>query len=72
MLVAAATDDRVFSAEQRERVRAAIASAGVRHTIEIYFAAYGFAATDNPTYDSGSDRRHWAASTDLHAAELHA
>ncbi|WP_327117774.1 dienelactone hydrolase family protein [Nocardia sp. NBC_01730] len=72
VLVAAATEDRAFPAEQHERLRAAFDSAGVRHTIETYSAAHGFAVADNPTYDSDADRRHWTALTDLYAAELHA
>jgi carboxymethylenebutenolidase len=35
----------------------------VRHTIEWYQAAHGFAVPDNPPYDAAADERHWTAMT---------
>ncbi len=69
--VAAAENDRVFPPEQYERLQRALADAGVRHTIETYPAAHGFAVPDNATYDAAADQRHWTALTDLYAQHLH-
>jgi len=68
--VAAAQDDRSFPAEQHERLEGALTAAGVRHTIETYPAAHGFAVPDNAPYDADADRRHWAALAELYGAAL--
>jgi carboxymethylenebutenolidase len=68
--VGAAENDASFPPEQAERLEAALAGAGVAHTIETYAAAHGFAVPDNPTYDVEADARHWAAMTELYAAAL--
>ncbi|WP_214402622.1 dienelactone hydrolase family protein [Pseudonocardia lacus] len=70
VLVAAARDDRSFPAEQHERLEQALTGAGVRHRIETYPAAHGFAVPDNTTYDADADRRHWAALTELYGEAL--
>jgi carboxymethylenebutenolidase len=69
--VAVAENDSSFPPEQHERLEQALKSAGVRHTINTYPAAHGFAVPDNPTYDSAADERHWAALTDLYGGNLH-
>jgi carboxymethylenebutenolidase len=70
VLVAAAQDDRSFPAEQHERLEGALTAAGVRHRIETYPAAHGFAVPDNPTYDADADRRHRAALAELFGEAL--
>jgi carboxymethylenebutenolidase len=63
--VAGASDDASFPTEQRDRLEQALTTAGVRHTIETYPAAHGFAVADNPTYDPVAAQRHWDALTKL-------
>jgi carboxymethylenebutenolidase len=65
--VAAAHDDSSFPADQHERLEQALASAGVRHTIETYPAGHGFAVPDNPTYNAAAEQRHWDALATLFA-----
>ncbi|MDT7751413.1 MAG: carboxymethylenebutenolidase [Pseudonocardiales bacterium] len=69
--VAVAENDSSFPPDQHERLEQALKTAGVRHTINTYPAAHGFAVPDNPTYDSAADERHWAALTDLYGGNLH-
>jgi carboxymethylenebutenolidase len=69
--VAAAENDSSFPPDQYERLEQALTTAGVKHTINTYPAAHGFAVPDNPTYDAAADERHWAALTDLYGANLH-
>jgi carboxymethylenebutenolidase len=71
VLVAAAQNDRVFPAEQHERLAKALTAAGVDHRIETYPAEHGFAVPDNATYDAEADRRHWAALAELYGGTLH-
>jgi carboxymethylenebutenolidase len=68
--VAGAENDPSFDAEQEERLESAYRSAGVRHTIETYAAAHGFAVPDNPTYDEDAGERHWKAMTSLYDSAL--
>ena len=68
--VAGATDDRSFTPEQAELLRAALAGAGVAHTLEVYPAHHGFAVADNPTYDAAAAARHWAALETLYRTAL--
>jgi carboxymethylenebutenolidase len=70
VLVAAAENDSVFPPEQHDRLRQAFADAGVRHSIETYPAAHGFAVADNPTYDRAAAERHWQAVAGLYAGVL--
>ncbi|MCK2213911.1 dienelactone hydrolase family protein [Actinomadura sp. ATCC 31491] len=70
--VAAAEADRSFPPDQHERLRRALTEAGVRHTLETYPAAHGFAVPDVPTYDADADRRHREALAALWATALHA
>lgn len=68
--VAAAQNDGSFPPEQYQRLEQALTAAGVKHLIETYPAAHGFAVPDTPTYDTVADERHWTALTDLYAANL--
>lgn len=68
--VAAAENDSSFPPEQYERLQQALTTAGVKHTIDTYPAAHGFAVPDNPAYDAAADERHWTALTDLYAGNL--
>ena len=68
--VAAAENDGSFPPEQYERLQRALTTAGVKHTIDTYPAAHGFAVPDNPTYDAQAEARHWAALRELYRAHL--
>jgi dienelactone hydrolase len=68
--VAAAENDASCPPEQLARLEKALAEAGVRHTIETYPAAHGFAVPDNPTYDQAADERHWSALERLYQSAL--
>jgi carboxymethylenebutenolidase len=68
--VAGAEADHSFTAEQAALLEAALAEAGVDHTVEIYPAGHGFAVPDNPTYDEQASARHWEALRHLYRAHL--
>ncbi|MEW9553400.1 dienelactone hydrolase family protein [Nonomuraea sp. NPDC050783] len=68
--VAAAQDDKVFPADQHERLRSALSGAGVRYTLETYAAAHGFAVPDIPPHDADAERRHWDALARLYGENL--
>ncbi|HET9894437.1 MAG TPA: dienelactone hydrolase family protein [Streptosporangiaceae bacterium] len=68
--VAGAEDDGSFTAGQADLLRAALAAAGVEHTVEFYPAKHGFAVPDNPTYDEAAAARHWDALRNLYQAHL--
>jgi carboxymethylenebutenolidase len=68
--VAGATDDRSFTPEQAELLKAALTGAGVEHTVEFYPAQHGFAVPDNPPYDAEVAARHWEALRELYLAHL--
>jgi carboxymethylenebutenolidase len=68
--VGAASNDRSFPDEQRDRLDEALTRGGVRHTIETYQGAHGFAITDMPTYDTAAAERHWTALTNLYQTAL--
>ena len=61
--VGGAENDASFTADHAEQLDKALTAAGVRHTIEWYQAAHGFAVPDNPPYDAAADERHWTAMT---------
>lgn len=69
--VAAAANDEWCPPEQLERLGKAFEAAGVRHTIETYPAAHGFAVPDNPTHDTAAEERHWTATFELFDRYLH-
>jgi carboxymethylenebutenolidase len=68
--VAAAENDPSCPPDQLQRLEKAYAEAGVRHTVETYPAAHGFAVPDNPTYDAAAGQRHWAALERLYGTQL--
>ncbi|NUU23877.1 MAG: dienelactone hydrolase family protein [Streptomycetaceae bacterium] len=72
ILIAAAENDGTFPPDQYERLKSALVNAKVRHTMETYPAAHGFAVPDNPTYDPQTAERHWTALEQLYATSLHA
>jgi carboxymethylenebutenolidase len=52
--------DQNFTVEQRQRLEAALQSAGVKHTVEVYpNAKHGFAVTDTAAYEQAASERHW-------------
>jgi carboxymethylenebutenolidase len=60
LYVGAAGLDPSFTAEQRERLDAALRAAGVRYEIEIYEGAqHGFAVHNHRVYDHAASERHW-------------
>jgi carboxymethylenebutenolidase len=68
--VGGAENDPSFTADHAEQLDKALTAAGVRHTIEWYQAAHGFAVPDNAPYDEAAAERHWAAMTETFAAAL--
>ncbi|AQT80688.1 dienelactone hydrolase [Mycolicibacterium litorale] len=68
--VGGAQDDPSFTPEQAELLDKALTEAGVKHVIEWYSAAHGFAVPDNAPYDEAAAKRHWAAMKDFFAAHL--
>jgi carboxymethylenebutenolidase len=63
--VAGATDDPSFPDQQKERLRKALAEAGVQHVIETYPARHGWVPTDTPAHDPVQAERHWKALLEL-------
>jgi carboxymethylenebutenolidase len=59
--VGGAENDPSFTTDHAEQLEKALSAAGVRHTIEWYQAAHGFAVPDNAPYDEASAERHWTA-----------
>lgn len=58
--VGVAEIDPSFTADQQQRLRAALESAHVPFTIETYAGAkHGFAVNGHPVYDHESSERHW-------------
>jgi carboxymethylenebutenolidase len=68
--VAGAEDDDSFTAAQADLLDRALTDAGVDHIVEFYPARHGFAVSDNPTYDTQADARHWQALHELYRAHL--
>ncbi|OBH26666.1 dienelactone hydrolase [Mycobacterium sp. E342] len=68
--VGGAKDDASFTREDAEQLEKALTAAGVRHTIEWYPAAHGFAVPDNAPYDPAAAERHWQAMTEVFASAL--
>jgi carboxymethylenebutenolidase len=60
--IGGADEDAGFPPEQADRLRAALTSAGVDNTVEIYAGArHGYAPPDMPVYDEAAAERHWRA-----------
>ena len=68
--VGGAENDASFTADHAEQLDKALTAAGVRHTIEWYQAAHGFAVPDNAPYDAAAAERHWEAMTEVFASAL--
>ena len=52
--------DPMFSEEERERLRRALADAKVDFTLEVYpDVKHGFTVTGHPVYDAAGSERHW-------------
>jgi carboxymethylenebutenolidase len=68
--VGGAENDASFTADHAEQLDKALTASGVRHTIEWYQAAHGFAVPDNAPYDAAAAERHWAAMTEVFGSEL--
>jgi carboxymethylenebutenolidase len=64
--VAGAIEDASFPEEQKLRLEAALADAGVPHVVETYDGArHGFAVPDLPVFDHAAAERHWTELTNL-------
>ncbi len=68
--VGGAENDASFTADHAEQLDKALTPAGVRHTIEWYQAAHGFAVPDNAPYDAATAERHWEAMTEVFGSAL--
>jgi len=68
--VAAAENDPTFDEAQHDRLSAALATAGVDHTLVTYPAPHGFAVPDTPAYDPEAAARHWDALASLYGRSL--
>ena len=68
--VGGAENDASFTADHAEQLDKALTAAGVRHTIEWYQAAHGFAVPDNAPYDATAAERHWEAMTEVFGSAL--
>jgi carboxymethylenebutenolidase len=68
--IAGAIEDASFPDDMKERLEAALTSAGVDHKIETYPAKHGWVFRDIPVYDATAAERHWKTMTDLFAAKL--
>ena len=58
--IAAAENDATYPPAMAERLEAALAEAGVRHSSESYPAAHGWMMPDFPVYDHAAAERGWA------------
>jgi carboxymethylenebutenolidase len=68
--VAGAENDASFTTDHAETLDKALTAAGVKHTVEFYPAAHGFAVPDNPPYDEEAAERHWIALQELFETAL--
>lgn len=68
--VGGAENDASFTTDHAEQLDKALTAAGVRHTIEWYQGAHGFAVPDNAPYDTAAAERHWEAMAEVFAAAL--
>jgi carboxymethylenebutenolidase len=68
--VGGARNDASFTTDHAEQLDKALTAAGVRHTIEWYEAAHGFAVPDNAPYDAAAAERHWEAMTEVFGSAL--
>jgi carboxymethylenebutenolidase len=68
--VAGAIDDPSFPDDMKQRLEAALADAGVEHTIETYPARHGWVFRDTPVHDAAAAERHWTSLLALLEATL--
>lgn len=68
--IGGAENDASFTPDHAEALDKALTTAGVRHTIEWYSAAHGFAVPDNAPYDEAAAERHWTAMVDTFGSAL--
>ena len=68
--VAGAENDQGFTTDNAETLDKALTAAGVKHTVEFYPAAHGFAVPDNPPYNEEAAERHWIALQELFETAL--
>ena len=59
--VGAAKNDSSYTPAQSGVLDAALAAAGVEHTIEWYPAEHGYAVPDTAAHDEGAAEKHWQA-----------
>jgi carboxymethylenebutenolidase len=59
--IAGAIEDAGFDDAQKERLRKALADAGVRFTLETYPARHGWVPSDTPVHDAAMAERHFDA-----------
>jgi carboxymethylenebutenolidase len=70
VFVAGASDDDGFTQEHADLLASALTAAGVKHTVETWPGAHGFAVSDTHVYDPALGERHWEALQVLYAEEL--
>jgi carboxymethylenebutenolidase len=70
VLVAGASDDASFNDDAKAALVAALAAAGVEHTVETYPGRHGFAVGDHDVHDPACAERHHAELDALYAATL--
>ena len=63
--IAGAIEDPGFDDAQKDRLRRALAEAGVDHTIETYNARHGWVPSDTPVHDAVEAEHHWQTLLDL-------
>ncbi|HEY2746482.1 MAG TPA: dienelactone hydrolase family protein [Polyangia bacterium] len=68
--VGAASNDRSFPDEQKQRLDRALTEAGVDHVIETYAANHGWVPSDTPAHDDAAAERHWQTLFALFARTL--
>jgi carboxymethylenebutenolidase len=68
--IGGAIDDASFTDDQRAKFAAALAEAGVAHTVELYQARHGWVPSDTPAHDVAEAARHWATLTALFKATI--
>lgn len=68
--IGGAQNDGSFTDDHAEQLEKALTAADVRHTIETYPAAHGYAVPDNRSYDADAAERHWTAMRDVFGANL--
>ena len=71
VFVGGADQDQGFPPEQADRLREALAAAGVENRVEIFEGArHGYVMTDLSVYDEGGAERHWRELLDLFYSAL--